>query len=492
MHPMTEAAGGERVALVGLFALTAAVFLTSLPAFLEVWSAQPYTHGYLIAVATVWLVWRERDVFRRARVLWPPALAVAAVASSAWLVSTIAHIQVVVLAAVPIVLLAWAAAVFGRDAARRLTPVAAIFLLAVPLWGVFTEPLRRVTTIVSAGAAGLLGVPAEIEGNVVHIASGSFLIEGGCAGLNYLMSGLTIGALYAQSFLVRWRYRAAVVALAATIAIVGNWVRVTAMIMIGHATDMHSAFLSGRPHLVFGWGVFVIGLLVFFPVARLVEKRDARQANDRGAVGSTNTEASEESAGLRAPVLATVAALLGPAIFAVVGALPTRRVPPFDPIAHESAWQTVDGGTTRSYSWTPSFVGWQERVQQGWSKDQHTVWMDRLIYRHQAQGAELIGFVSRIAPDEALAADRMFGPVGKERRLVNEAIVRSGDSYVLVWYWYRVGGVDTADAIRAKLLEIWAFLSRTQVSELVAFSAPCSPDSCAGAFETLTDFFGAT
>jgi hypothetical protein len=87
---------------------------------------------------------------------------------------------------------------------------------------------------------------------------------------------------------------------------------------------------------------------------------------------------------------------------------------------------------------------------------------------------------------------RLTGPVGARRRLVNEAIVRDGDAHRLVWYWYRVGGIETPAAFRAKLLEIWAFFSRSREAELIAFSAPCAAGSCQGAFETLSGFFGAS
>jgi EpsI family protein len=124
------------------------------------------------------------------------------------------------------------------------------------------------------------------------------------------------------------------------------------------------------------------------------------------------------------------------------------------------------------------------------SNGTQSVHLDRLVYRSQEQGAELIGYGSRIATDSALVVERTVGPVGARRRLVNEAIVRDGEGHRLVWYWYRVGGVETSQPFRAKLLEVWAFFSRATQSELIAFSAPCAGASCEGAFQALSGYFG--
>ncbi len=131
--PRTE---GERVPLAvpAFFALTLALLLPSLPEYAAVWSAQPYTQGWIVAPAAIWLVWRERSVFRHVRI-WRAPLAAAAVVSMIWFLATIAQARVVALAAVPAVLFLWSAAVFGQNAARRLAPAAGMFLLGSTVLG---------------------------------------------------------------------------------------------------------------------------------------------------------------------------------------------------------------------------------------------------------------------------------------------------------------------------------------------------------------------
>jgi hypothetical protein len=53
-----------------------------------------------------------------------------------------------------------------------------------------------------------------------------------------------------------------------------------------------------------------------------------------------------------------------------------------------------------------------------------------------------------------------------------------------------VGGIETASSLKAKLLEVPAFLTRATTAELIAVSTPCEAENCRLASETLNDFFG--
>ena len=474
--------------LAAIFSVTALAFLPTLRTFLDVWRAQPYTHGYLLALATVWLVWRERDVFREPTRTWAASFLAAAGLSLVWLVAAVADARVISEAAVLGLFFLWPATVYGPRAAQKLGPIAAIFLLAIPVWGALTRVLQSMTVAMSGVFVTLARVPAVIDGDMIHIQYGSFLVAGGCAGLNYLMSGLTIGALYAHLFTAGWRGRLGVMGLATLLPMVGNWIRVAGLVVLGHTSQMESIFITNSPaHLAFGWGIFLGSMLIFFPLAQRVTDWAARRKpqNDRTA---PDTVGFAERPALAAGALASTVMLLGPVLYVAIGALPVRDVAPLALAPYSAEWRAEQGG--RPYPWHPAFVGASQEESALWTNGADRVLLDRLTYREQAQGAELIGYQSRIAPDSLVAAERLFGAVGPERRLVNEAIVRDGDSHLLVWYWYRVGGLETESATRAKLLEVLAFFRRATVSELVALSTACEPESCAAASQVLGRFLG--
>jgi hypothetical protein len=102
----------------------------------------------------------------------------------------------------------------------------------------------------------------------------------------------------------------------------------------------------------------------------------------------------------------------------------------------------------------------------------------RFGYEGNSQGHELIGGPNAIAARDRLLDDRVVGPLDERLRTVRQAVVRMGTGQRLVWYWYRVAGVETTSPARAKLLEVVAFFRRTSPSELVAVSAPCGKVDC--------------
>ncbi|MEQ1855739.1 MAG: exosortase C-terminal domain/associated protein EpsI [Longimicrobiales bacterium] len=478
--------------LVGLFALTVVAFAPTLLSFHNVWMRQPYTHGYLILAAIAWLVWRDRGRLAAVTPSWDVALPAAAVLSVVWLVAQVTSLQMVAQAVLPALLLLWAALVLGMRAAMLLAPVAALFLLAVPFWDLLTPILQWMTVFTTGVALAVLRVPATLDGNVVNIPSGTFLIEDGCAGLNYLLAGVVIGALYAYSFVPRWRTRIAVLGLSAAIAILGNWVRVTALVVIGHATEMQSGLMEG--HLTFGWAIFLVGLLAFFPLAGVVERRGAlRWPSPAAPALAVGAGGANRRALLRSALPASMVVAMGPLLYLVIGVLPRREVPPSNVLGSvDTGWVLRAGEPARGTSWQPVFPLPDEADSAIWTNGSASVLLDRLVYHGQSQDAELVGYGSRIAPDSAVVIERLFGQVGPERRLVNEAIVREGGGHRLVWYWYRVGGVETQSAARAKMLEVWAFIRRATTSELIALSTPCGPTDCADASRTLSSFLGST
>ena len=193
-------------------------------------------------------------------------------------------------------------------------------------------------------------------------------------------------------------------------------------------------------------------------------------------------------------VAATALALVGPVVYFVVGALPP--VPTGDEGLKELAagdqWLIAESSSEPSFGWRPGYHGAEYHQSLGFTDGSAYVHGDRFVFIKQAQGAKLVGFPNQIAPRGDILDERLVGPVDPMGRLwIRQAVVRGADGPVLVWYWYRVGGVDTFSPVHAKLLEIPAFLGRLRASELFALGVACEPDNCRLAFQALGGFMGA-
>lgn len=472
--------------------LTLALYSPTLSSYLDSWRDQPYMHhGYLVALIVVWVVWRKRAAFTRGSAPAPTWVRSAAAGLSlAWLAATVADLRLLSTAIFPVLLLLWSASAFGLRAFRTLIPAAGIFMLAVPFWAFLNAPLQAMTVAVSGTAVDLLGIPAVIDQDLIHVSHGSFHIEGGCAGVNYLAASVTIGLLSSEALSAPPRAARRIVALAVALALVSNWIRVASLIIIGEITRMQSIFVTqSRAHVWYGWVVFLGLLLVFFAVTVRLVPPSASIADEPSLSHEKDVAIRTR---LRPALTATVALLPGPLLLYAVGAIPSSDVPAREFGQGRTEWRShrppPDG---RPYEWRPAFVGADEYETISWTDGARGLLVDHIVYKEESQGAELIGYPNRIAPAGATVRQRVVGGSDLRPMLLNEAVIWDGASYLLVWYWYRVGGWETAYPWGAKLLEVPAFFRRTDTAELFALSTPCAPRDCTDAERLLADFLRA-
>jgi exosortase/archaeosortase family protein len=344
-----------------------------------------------------------------------------------------------------------------------------------------------------------LSVPAELQGHLVHLPSGTFDVGDDCAGLNYLLAAVAISLVYAQVLVRGRRSRVLTVLLAAVIALVGNWLRVAGLVLVGHLSEMKAGLIAD--HVAYGFVIFGFGMLLFFYLAPRLERVADKAAGSKGAgiteepgVGAPD---SGDTIGRAVPALigggrraatATALAVLGPVLLFSVRALPAAQtsIATLADIADGVGWEVTDSGA--GFEWSPAFRGAQDHERVWFTDGIRRVAGDRFVYTEQRPEAKLIGWPNRIAQGDAIVDDRVIGHSdGVDRRLIRQAVVRTEDGAMLVWYWYRVGGRDTFSKVHAKALEVPAFLQRRRSSELIAFSTLCGPTDCAEAYVALSE-----
>lgn len=472
------------------FLATLVLFAPTVWSFVGTWNQGIMSHGWLIAGLVCWLVWRHRRDFLLGEGGDPLLLVPLAALSLFWLLATIVRIQVFHQLALVLVLAAWGIVVSGRRSLRLVVLLATTFVLAVPVWEAITPILQRLTTIMSGGMVKLAGIPADIQGDLIRIPAGLFHVAGGCAGTGFLVSALAVGALYAHLMIRNSWAQLAVVCVAAGMALFANWIRVAALIVIGQVTEMQSGLIAN--HYEFGWVIFTIGLVPFFLLARQIEKR-----LDRGEPRPEPAEAIDRGQYqrvLKRAVVAGLVAATGPVLYYAVNAMPSASSggPALAALAGDGTWTADDSGQTRPFSWQPEYQGAASHETPVFTDGTARVYADRFVFHRQTQGAKLIGFPNRLADPEAVRDDRVVGPVDPAgTRWLRQAIIATPEGGVLTWYWYRVGGMEAATRAHAKLLEVPAFFTRRRSAEFIALSAPCGPDDCASAFNTLAAFTGA-
>ncbi len=490
----------------------AVAFAVVLLAFWPTWASFPQAwiergeHGFVAAAFCGWLAWRDRrTLMGTGRGVGIASVLVAGL-STLWLVAIILNARVVHQAALPLLLLAWLLATAGMAAFRAALPIVGAFFLAVPLWGLLIGPLQFMTVVANRAMLSLTGIQVKFDGNLIAIPAGVFEVAEGCAGINFFEVGVLVGVMHALLFLRTWKARGMAVLVAAVLAIVSNWLRVFGLILIGHFTEMQSPLIQS--HGTYGWLIFAAVLFTFFFAARYIEAGDERLAAQQAAANAavkapaTHAAAPGRETSLQGLMLPTGAALIGPvALFVSMGmppsGLPSEQTPGISPgaewaVASPSAATGAVPDSGAAKPWSPAYRGADEHRVTIWTDTvagaPPAVQVDRLFYRDQSQGKELINSENRIARPADKAGEGFVGPLDDRGRRANVTAVRTPSGARLVWSWFNVGGVNSHYGYEAKLLELVAFVARSPASELIAVSTPCAPDDCEEASRTLYRF----
>ncbi len=460
--------------------------LRSLVGYWEDTDNLSYTHGFLIAAVCIWLLWRERQALNAApmRPWWLAVPAVLAL-SATWYLAWIAGIEVGHQLLVPLLLLAAVAGALGLGAARIAAFPIGYLYFAIPIWTLINGKLQALTTIGVSFMIRATGLPAYIEGNFVHIPSGTFEIAGGCSGLHFFIVALAIAALLGELDRDRLRTRALLVAIAAAMAIVMNWIRVYSIIVNGHFTDMQG-FLVRVDHYYFGWALFGVMLVGFFWIARRIESAPV-------AAVASPTGASASNPAVAASIVVSIAALAsGPALAAVVEARqPPATTQPLVLPPGQGGWS---GPGLADGPWRPVYAGADAETMSSYEDTSGAVLVYVNRYASQSQGHEIVGSSNGILGHSSWSIDASrvasAGSSSGEVRYRELTASTPGDAQWVVGYFYAVGGRNFTGDLPSKLYYGVAAARGRTASGVVAAAARCAGD-CEPARATLERFFAA-
>jgi exosortase len=238
-----------------------------------------YSHGPLVPLVAAALVWHGRARLRAAPV-HGDARGIALVALACLLLVAGVRTDVFALQGWSLLPLLFGISLtfLGGPVTRVLAfPLAYLaFMLTFPpvVMGQLSYALKEVTVALSTRAAEALGAVVQRDGMILVLPTGALGIENPCSGLRSLVALLATGALF--GWLQpggTWR-RIALVAAAVPIAMVGNAVRITLVILVAHYRDVPTA--SGAFHDRSGVLIYAVALAALAGLRALLTPRAPR------------------------------------------------------------------------------------------------------------------------------------------------------------------------------------------------------------------------
>ncbi|WP_166430525.1 exosortase V [Polymorphobacter arshaanensis] len=239
------------------------------------WTTEAGVQGPIVLATGTWLLLRRLPEIRAKAVhgSLPIATAMMLVAIPLYVFGRAFDFISIEVAALLLALLATAYAYVGFQVLKALWfPIFYLgFMIPLPGWVLdyITLPLKQLVSEVVTTTLQWLGYPVARVGVTIYIAQYQLLVEDACAGLNSLVSLISIGLFYVYILHnSSAKYSILLLMLVIPIAILANVVRVMALVLLTYYFG--DAVAQGFLHNFAGMVTFTSALLLIFLVDTLL------------------------------------------------------------------------------------------------------------------------------------------------------------------------------------------------------------------------------
>ena len=263
------------LAILGTLALTTYVYYPILLHMFYTWRTNPdYSYGLVVVPLALYFAYEKTPQLRRAKLegsWWGAAVLAAGVGSIC--VGELGGLLTALRSGYVLTLMGLVLLLAGKRVFRILLfPMMFLFLM-VPLpqslVNIIAFPLQLIAAGWAVGSLQSFGIPALLEGNIIHLAHTELFVAQACSGLRSLMALLTLGVVLAQFFRAgRIVQQSILVASAIPIAIVVNAVRVSLTGVLTHNFGREAA--TGMIHEFQGMITFSMSFVLLLGEARLL------------------------------------------------------------------------------------------------------------------------------------------------------------------------------------------------------------------------------
>jgi exosortase D (VPLPA-CTERM-specific) len=260
-------------ALAAAFALAVFLFFDGLQLMVQWWGRDEYSHGYLIPLVVVFLIWQQRERLARIERVgsWAGALGVA-LGLFVYFVGELSTLYTVVQCGFVIVLLGLALAFLGWQGFRLVAVPLLILFFMIPLpnflYNNLSQSLQLLSSQYGVAIIRWFGVPVFLDGNVIDLGVMKLQVVEACSGLRYLFPLMTIGFVLAYLYKAAFWKRAVVFLATIPITVFMNSLRIA---VIGITVQVWGREMAeGFLHDFEGWAVFMVCFAILFLLMRLL------------------------------------------------------------------------------------------------------------------------------------------------------------------------------------------------------------------------------
>lgn len=378
--------------------------------------------------------------------------------------SSLLNLKSVFFLQLPLLLAALTGLFFGsKTMLKTLAPIG-IVAMALPFWYAAIMPLQSMTVWATSNAIDLMRLTAFVEGNYITLPSGTVHVAGGCSGLKYLLSAITI-SLISSALNRQALIRTILFAIcAATLAILANWVRVISLVGVGYYEGTSHPLMTD--HDLFGWIIFGVFIAAYFFI-----DRNARTPLAENSV--INTPARQSNLSFETVlVIAAFIVVASPSMYSSSLKQQTNNQNFNTNLAINISSLNQKKDIARS--WYPDYP--DSEHAEHYSVEQQAIRYDISIMHYFNWGEnELAKTTNSVFPNEQwwLISDEQWTSDTLKMRI---AIATNKNKYRAVYYWYDHQGKQVNSILQSKIQLIRDSLKDANFAALVAISHQCSGD----------------
>ncbi len=223
------------------------------------------SHGYLIPFVVAYLFWQKREEFAGMQARsWAPGLAGLGLAAAMHVVGFAVQQGRLSVVALFLGLYSIAGVAWGWQVLRAAFFPFVLFAFCMPLGGLtesITVPLRVLVTEISVwGGANLLNADVVNDGSRIFHQEGGYQydVAPACSGIRSLTALLILTTIVAFVSIPAWWRRLTLIAAAIPVAIAGNVLRITTVIIAAEAFGQDAGTLVHDHAWVLTWGLALV------------------------------------------------------------------------------------------------------------------------------------------------------------------------------------------------------------------------------------------
>jgi len=362
------------------------------------------------------------------------------------------------------------AIILGFEKARSILIPWGIVMMAMPFWYLAIPILQTITVKVVSSIADSISLTVLVEGNYFTIPTGVVHVAGGCSGLKYFISSISI-ALISSSLNQRSIARSFIsLVFAGLFAMLGNWIRVFILLLIGYIEGVDHPLMTD--HDTLGWIVFAVVMTPWFFIDKFLDSPATNISSDLSDQKDKSPPPSPSTIKSTCALLACFVLLVGTQHLIKP---PQASADIADTIQLPQNLNEMHLSTIKSNSWTPNYPPTTATSSGHYTLDGER--LDAYVLSYFINGREEMANSTNTIFDKnhwQLISDNSWQSKTNTQLKIRIAQAKSGLEHRIVYYWYKHGSKFANSILSSKIAQLKGAYNDIYTAQLIAISKKCN------------------